>query len=142
MATAPRISYAAAAAMLDALTALLNVGGGTPLLRIYSGTQPTDPDAAVGGGTLLSEHNLSADVFGNAADQNPGARATAAAIADDTVANATGTAAWFRALDAAGTPVIDGSVGTASADLLLDDVNIVAGQTVKINSWVINMPQS
>jgi hypothetical protein len=53
----------------------------------------------------------------------------------DTSANATGTAAAARIRDSSGTDVITGlTVGLSAADVILDSVNITAGQTVTINT--------
>lgn len=142
MALAPAISNAAAKAMLDALTALINAGAGAGKLRIYSGTKPTNPDVAIGAQVLLAELTLSDPAFTAATDANPGALATASAISDDTSANNTGTATWFRVVDSNDVAIIDGSVGTSSADLILDDTALVSGQTVKVTSWTITQPET
>ena len=57
----------------------------------------------------------------------------------DTAADATGTAAAARIRTAAGgTDIITGlTVGLSAADVVLDSVNITAGQTVTINSFTI-----
>ena len=53
----------------------------------------------------------------------------------DTSANASGTAAAARIRDSSGTDVITGlTVGLSAADVILDSVNITAGQTVTINT--------
>lgn len=142
MPVAPGISNAAAIAMLDALVDRLDAGSGAGKIRIYDGTRPTDVDTAVGAQVLLAELTLSDPAFGAAADDTPGAIATADPITDDSAANATGTASWFRALDSNNVAIIDGNVGTSSADLILDSVSITAGQTVSVNSWTITQPES
>lgn len=56
----------------------------------------------------------------------------------DASANNTGVAAAARIRDSAGTDVITGlTVGTSSADIVLDNTSINAGQTVTINSATI-----
>lgn len=54
----------------------------------------------------------------------------------DTSADASGTAAAARIRTASGgTDIVTGlTVGTSAADIILDSVNITAGQTVTINS--------
>jgi len=138
----PTISNAAAKAACDAVVDLLDAGAGAGKLQIYDGAQPANPDEAVGAQTKLAELTLNDPAFGDAADDTPGGKATANAITDDSDADATGTAAWFRAVDSDGNAVIDGSVGTADADLILDSVSITAGQTVKVTSWTVTMPES
>lgn len=144
MALAPRISNAAAKAACDAIVDRLDLGTGTAtgLLRIYDGTQATDPDTAVGAQVKLAELTLSNPAFGAAADAAPGGRATASAITADSSADATGTASWFRAVDRDGVAVIDGSVGTATADLILGSVSITAGVNVSVTSWTVTVPES
>ncbi len=148
MAVNTNIAMAAAKAALDAVVDLLD--GGTAAnarLRIYDGTQPGRPDDAVGTQTLLAEIDLgTAAVFG-AATTGTGtlsntATATASAILPKTCTSATasGTATWFRAVDKDATAIIDGSVGTAAADLILDNTSIATGQTVKLNSWKVKLP--
>jgi hypothetical protein len=54
------------------------------------------------------------------------------------VAVATGTASFFRIFKSDGTTVVmDGSVGTGSADMILDNTSIATGQTVTITSGTI-----
>ena len=137
MAAAMGIGNVVAIAALNAKVDAIDTGGGTAVLRIYSGTRPDKVDTVLSGNTLLAELNLSNPAFGAAADANPNAIATASAITDDSSANATGTASFFRVLDRAGTAVIDGNVGTSGEDLNLDSVSITSGQTVSISSWTI-----
>jgi len=69
--------------------------------------------------------------------------ATAAAITDDSDADASGTAGWFRAYDSNAVAIVDGDITTTAVgtgDMLLDDTAIVAGGTIAISSWVVNMP--
>jgi hypothetical protein len=63
-----------------------------------------------------------------------GGTVTANAITQDSSADASGTATWFRIVDSDGTFVLDGDVGT---DLVLDDAAIVAGGTVSVTSLVV-----
>ena len=141
MALATRISNAAAIAACDAIVDRLDLGG-TAKVRIYSGTQPTDPDTAIGAQVLLAELTCSATAFGSAADANPGGRATANAITADSSADAAGTAAWFRAINGSGTAVIDGSVGTSAADMILNTTTITLGANVSVSSWTFTVPET
>lgn len=141
MALATRISNAAAIAACDAIVDRLDLGGAGKV-RIYSGTQPTDPDTAIGAQVLLAELTLANPAFGSAADANPGGRATASAITADSSADAAGTAAWFRAINGSGTAIIDGSVGTSGADMNLNSVSITLGANVSISSWTFTVPET
>jgi hypothetical protein len=117
-------------ARLDAITTAISTSG---LLRIYSGTQPTNPDAALSGNTLLAELALSS-TFAAAASAGV---LTANAISNDTSADATGTATWFTLCTSAGTRIVDGSVGTSGQDLNLNTTSIVSGAQVSVSSLTI-----
>lgn len=119
-------SNAAVNAEADGMKALLDNG----YLRIYTGSQPANADAAIGAVTLLAELRFAATSFGAAV----AGLITANAIASVTAA-ANGTATWFRALKSDGTTaVLDGSVGTSGCDLNINATNIAAGATVAITS--------
>jgi len=62
---------------------------------------------------------------------------TFSAITQDSSANATGTATWFRMVDSAGTFVLDGDVGTSGSDLNLTSTSVVATEAVSISSATI-----
>jgi hypothetical protein len=130
MALQPRRSNAAANAACNAMAALANNG----YLRIYDGTQAATADTALGSQVLLAELRFSATAFGNAV----AGVATANSITADSSANATGTASWFRVLGSDGSSVVyDGSVGTASADLILNTVAIVLGASVSVTALTL-----
>lgn len=114
-------------AMLDAITAAIGANG---LLRIYDGSRPASGGAAT---TLLAQLALSA----TAAPAASGGVLTFNAITQDSSADATGTATWFRVTTSGGTFVIDGSVGTSSSDLNLTTTTITATQPVSVTSFVI-----
>ena len=134
------ISNAIAIKMCDDIADEIDIGGaGT--LRIYDGVRPADLSVAVTSQNILSEHLFAVTAFGAASDDTPGAKATANAIGDDSSANATGTATWFRVFNGSGTAVHDGNVGATAADLILDSTSITAGQTVAIGSGEITVPE-
>jgi hypothetical protein len=120
-------STTAVNAEADAICPLANAGK----LRIYDGTQAANANTAIGAQVQLAELTFNATAFGAAS----GGVATANAITSDTSADATGTATWCRILKSDGTTVLwDGSVGTSSANLVLNTVSIVAGATVAVSS--------
>lgn len=115
-------------AMLDAITTR---AGNAALLRIYSGTRPSTGGTAT---TLLAELTCGTP-FAAAAVNGV---LTLGAITQDSSANATGTATWFRIVQSDGTThVLDGDVGTSGSDLNLTTVSIVSGQPVSVTSFVI-----
>ena len=128
MALNPKRTNLAASTEADAVCALLNTGW----LRIYDQTQPVTADTAIGAQVLLAELRWNATAFGAASN----GVATANAITSDTSANATGTASWFRAFKSDGTTaVFDGSVGTATADLIINTTSIVTGAQVDCTAF-------
>lgn len=135
------ITNAVAKAMLDTFDDQANAGTAA-VINIYDGTVPADADTAITTQNLLAQLPMSATAFGAAADANPNATITADTITDDSSANATGTASFFRVLTQdAGTVICQGTVGTASADLVLNTVSITSGSTVSITSFVITLPE-
>ena len=119
---ATRTSLVSRNASLNAMATRLNSGR----LRIYTGSQPATPETAASG-TLLAECTLNATsgtvtngVF------------TANAITQDSAANNSGTAGWFRVFQSDGTTVeFDGLAG---AELTMANYDIVAGGTVSITA--------
>ena len=114
-------------AMLDAITTAIGSSG---LLRIYDGSRPASGGTAT---TKLAELALSATAAGAASS----GVLTFNSITQDSSADATGTATWFRIVTSGGTFVIDGSVGTSGSDLNLTTTSIVATQPVSVTSFVI-----
>lgn len=117
-------------AKLDAITTAIGSSG---KLRIYSGTQPTDPDTALGAQVLLADLALSSTF---AAGASSGVL-TASAISNDTSADNTGTAAWGSLLTSANVRKVDFTVGTASTDMIINNTSIVSGQVVSCSSLTI-----
>lgn len=115
-------------AMLDAVT---TGAGGSALLRIYDGTRPATGGTAT---TLLAELTCNATF---AAGASSGVL-TLNSITQDSSANASGTATWFRIVKSDGTTfVMDGNVGTSGSDLNLTTTTIVSTQPVSVTSFVI-----
>lgn len=138
----PNISAEAAIAGLDAILARLDEGSTPATIRGRTGTQPVDPDATETG-TLLFTLTMSDPAFLGAADDSPGALATADTIADDSSADATNTLGYCR-VGATGTGAddhIDGSVGTSSADFIFNTLAIVSGAVVSMSSFTVFLPQ-
>lgn len=102
--------------------------GNSAKIRIYTGAQPANADAAASG-TLLGEVTGNAAGFGTI---DGSGNLTANAMTEDSAADATGTAGWFRVLASDGvTVVFDGAVG---AEMTLVTNSIVAGQPIRITS--------
>lgn len=125
------IAYEAATlrtAMVDAITTR---AGNAALLRIYDGTRPATGGTAT---TLLAELTCGTPFAAGASN----GVLTLGAITQDSSANASGTATWFRIVKADGTThVLDGNVGTSGSDLNLTTTTIVITQPVSVTSFVI-----
>lgn len=131
MADTTKVSNAAATAEANALSGLLDNG----YLRIYDSTggtgQPATVDTAIGSQVLLAELR-----FANPADAGAANGViTFSAITQDSSANATGTATWFRAFGSDGTTAVwDGNVSTSGATLNLNTTAIQSGAAVSVTS--------
>ena len=130
-----QFSATARNAMLDdGITAIIGNAG---LLRIYSGSAPANV-AAAPTGTLLAELTMATPFA-------PGAVAgvlTPGAITQDSGADATETAGYFRMLTSGGTAVLQGTVTATGGggDLTLSTTSIVAGVPVLVTGGVITAP--
>lgn len=135
------ITNAVAIIALDAITATFDTGTAA-VINIYDSTVPADADTALGAQQLLAQLTMSATSFGGATDANPNALATANSITADTSANNTGTATFFRVLTQdAGTVRMQGTVGTATSDLVLNTTSITSGSTVSISAFTLTLPE-
>lgn len=117
----------AATTEADAFARLLDSGK----LKIYSSTVPATADTALGAQVLLGTLPLSAT-------SAPGASngvLTFNAITDDSSADATGTATFYRLTKSDDTVVAQGSVGTSGENLNLNSVAIQIGATISVTSF-------
>ena len=147
MALNTNVSVAFAIAGLDAARVLLDEGSLGAVIQCRDGTQPVDPNAALTGANLATL-TCSAVAFGAAGDAAPGALATAAAITDDSSADATGSVTHCRASSSsvADTPLndhIDGSAGLTAGtfDFEFNTDAFVSGAVISITAWTATQPQ-
>ena len=111
---------------------LITYAGSNAIIRLYDGTQPVNANTAISTQTLLVSLNISG-AFGT--DSN--GTLTFSTINSGT-AVASGTAGFFRIVKSDGTTVVmDGSIGTSSADLVLNTTSIATNDTVAITSGTI-----
>jgi hypothetical protein len=128
-----RLSTTVVNAQANAQGALANGG----LVDIYDGTRPANANTAVGSQVRLARLALAATAFATAV----AGVITANAITADTSADASGNASWFRIFASNGTtPLWDGEVGTATADLILNRLDITSGANVSITSLTHTVP--
>ena len=129
MSANPKRSNVAANAACDAMAALLN--GGT--ITIWDGAQPANADTAPTTQVKLVTLTFANPAFGAAA----AGVATAAAIVSG-VASVTSTAAWFRCYKSDATTVVyDGTVGTATSDMIIASTAIVSGATISATALTL-----
>uniref|UniRef100_I2Q024 Uncharacterized protein n=1 Tax=Desulfovibrio sp. U5L TaxID=596152 RepID=I2Q024_9BACT len=129
------------------------------VLYIYSGPQPTDPDAAASG-TLLLKVTVGSGAFAHGTATNglnlgtPAAGVISKATGEvwSGVAVATGTAGYYR-FCANGTDSepsdadttrksIDGAISTSGAQLNMSSTAITTGATTTIDSFSLALPAS
>ena len=111
---------------------LITYAGSNAIIRLYDGTQPANANTAISTQTLLVSLNISG-AFGT--DSN--GTLTFSTVTNGT-AVASGTATFFRIYKSDGTTVVmDGSVGTSSADLVLNTTTVATNDTVAISSGTI-----
>jgi len=127
MANNLKLSTAVRSSMMTALNTAI---GTSCQWRIYSGTQPAGPDSTATG-TLLAELTGNVASFGSVTS---GVLTATLPITQDSSANATNTAGYFRILTSGSVAVIDGEVGVTGADLNLNSTSITAGAIVQISA--------
>ena len=115
------------------LNSIETVIGATAIMRIRTGAQPASCTAG-DTGTILAELTLPADWMAAAA----GGIASATGTWVDASANASGTADHFRIYNGAGTVCgLQGDVGVAAEDLVVDNDVFAAGQSFTVTSFVL-----
>jgi hypothetical protein len=111
---------------------LITFAGSGSIIRIYQGTQPANANTAISSQTLL----VSLPIVGSFGTDANGTITIGAVTSAQAVA--TGTAQFFRIVKTDGTTVVmDGSVGTSDADMILNTTAIANTQTVTISSGTI-----
>jgi hypothetical protein len=111
---------------------LITYAGADAIMFIYSGAQPATANTAISGQTVLCQMAVNG-AFGT--DSN--GTLTITTPITGTATNS-GVASFFRITKSNGaTVVMDGSIGTTDADLILDTTTINNTQTVTISSGTI-----
>lgn len=105
--------------------------GANAQIIIYSGSAPANVGTAPTG-TLLVQFAGNAGGFGTAS----AGVLTASAVANAN-ASGTGTAGYFRINTSGGTAVVQGTVGTSGADMIVTNASINSGQTCSFTSLTV-----
>jgi hypothetical protein len=132
-----KIHTGSASAAADAVVDRIDAGSGPGTLTIFGATCPDAANDA-DSGTVLAVLTFSDPAFGSAS----AGVATANSITADSSANATGTAACFRAKDSDANVVFQGTITTAGngGDLILSTTSITSGQSVSITALTYTQP--
>lgn len=131
-----RVSAATRDAALQAALDRINIGGAGQL-RVYSGSQPSGPDAGVGAATLLATFTLNNPAF-NAPSGGTAAMNLPTPIVTNAVA--AGTASWARILNGSGAAIYDGSINPSTGDFVINFASLVVGQQVKLTAGTLTFP--
>lgn len=139
-----RIPNVTALANCNAIADSVDEGAAAGYVELRTGAAPTNCEDA-SSGTLLATFDLPDPAFGNAADLNPGARATANAIdpATAVAASLAAVAKHWRMFDSDDECKGQGST-TASGgggDMIIDNMDIAIGQEITITSFTITVPE-
>lgn len=120
----------------DALADLYDGGS----LKIYSGSQPATADTAPTG-TLLVTITLPTPAFGASSSGVAAKAGTWSAVAS---AGAPTNAGYFRIKTSGDSFPIDGAITVTGGggELELDNISILSGQTITINSFTLTQPAS
>jgi len=109
-------------------------------VRVYTGTQPTDPDDAITTQTLLVEITLSNPAVTGPTSGN--GLLTLIGTPQGTAA-AGGTAAWARLVTSTGDELLDGDVSTSGGggNFIISSTTITSGQLIQLSSFTYTRPQ-
>jgi hypothetical protein len=118
---------------LDALKTAIDAGSGAGTIKVYTATQATNADTALGAQTLLATLTFTDPCAGAAS----AGVLTFSTITEDTAADATGTAAWARIQDSSGNVVFDCDVGTSGATINFATVAFVANARIQMTSFTL-----
>jgi hypothetical protein len=105
-------------------------------VQIYDGSRPADADTAVTTQTQLAEFILDSPAFGDAA----AGVASGLGLPKATYALDTSTATWARIVDISDVVYMDGSVGTSSADVIVNTTSFVLDELVNLTALSYSRP--
>lgn len=138
----PKMSHTATTAALDALLALVNVGGaGT--ITVHTGMQPAETSDG-NSGTLLATLSLTNPAFGASNVTGAAARALANTITGPSGgAAAAGTPNYYRVRNYSGEVIFQGSAGgpTSGAELSFSVTPFTVGGDVEASSFTLYLPE-
>ncbi len=134
-----KLATATASTMLAAWNALYASG----TLVVTGGTEPTTPETAESGDTILFTMTFSSTAFGTPGYTSPNELATAAFTSSTVSPTNSGTASFARAFASNGTTVLaDYTVGASGsgADIIIGSTTITVGTNDTVSSFVHEIP--
>ena len=127
-----RFSEVSRNALLSAIGARTDSGSAAGKLYVYTGSQPASPDVAATG-TLLVTFTLPDPAFAAPVNSAMSLVTTTPIVG---TAVAAGIAGWARLTNSDNIPVLDGSVGTANADFIINTTSLGVGHQVVLNTTI------
>ena len=123
--------------MADAAVDRTDVGAGTAVLAVYTGSAP----GSIGGspaGTLLLSFNLPNPAFGAASGSGV---ATLQGVPIATTGLAAGTATYARVVNRNGDTIFDTeSVGTSGTEVIMSTTTVSVGLDVDLTAMTVTQP--
>jgi hypothetical protein len=116
--------------------AITTAAGTSALIKMYSGTIPTNVGTALGAQVLLATLPCSVTF----APASASGVLTLNAISNDTSADAAGTGSFFQITTSGGTAIGQGTLGTSGADINLATVTFSIGLVVSVTSFTYTQP--
>lgn len=125
------LTIAAASTQAMGVALATDIGAGA-IIEIRSGAKPATPETAASGTLLVSIPITGSftSTGGVLTSADPAAVAPAAS----------GTAGHFRLKKSAGTAILDGTVGTSGADMILGSTTITTGVNVDLGVPTFTVP--
>ncbi len=125
-------------ALLNVITTRIDLGSAAGTITIYSGTVPANANTALSGNTVLATLTCSDPSAASASSKT----LTLSAITQDSSADATGTATFFRVMDSDANVVLQGTVTAVGSggDLQMNTTSVVTGGPVQITSCSFTLP--
>ena len=129
-----QLAIATRNARLDAIETYAGTGAVINVYQLTAGSAVPSADVAAVPGVVLASISNPADYFTAAS----GGSIVKTGTWSDTSANAAGTADFFRMCKADGTTcVLQGTMGTATADMIVDNAVFAAGQTFTVTTFTL-----
>lgn len=125
-------SLQAGLAQLQALAGFIDLGSSNATFIFYDDTKPASVSVTANNMAKIATLTLPNPCFKKVNASNIELYPT-----DTAIAIKTSTATWARLFNGNGDAVADFTIGTADADIILNNVNIVLGASINLGSIVL-----